>query len=307
MKRYRGHKSYDAPKGGGKHIDEYGDGGEVYNYLNVSGKAYAYTRPNTIDIRRIGAPIKSDFIENVTVVWFAKNPDLNGQFIVGWFENAKVYSRKQNMQFANERKEYPAYIVTAKYSDCKLIPEGERAFELCDPEPGQNFVWYGNEHMSNLKLNQVWTYIKSGGKTLPPRKTSKGNNHRAFQNDIEKRKKVEVAAIKTAINYYESRGYEINDVQSKNYGWDLSAHKGNNRINIEVKGLSGDQLTVELTANEYKMFTTKRKNYFLFVVRNALSKKQIVNIFRCQSGKWLDYDNNMLQIKVIKTANLSIK
>lgn len=74
MKRYRGHKSYDAPQGGGKYIDEYGDGGEVYNYLNVSGKAYGYTRPETIDIRRIGAPKKADFLENVTVVWFATHP-----------------------------------------------------------------------------------------------------------------------------------------------------------------------------------------------------------------------------------------
>lgn len=161
--------------------------------------------------------------------------------------------------------------------------------------------------MSKLKLNQVWAYIKSGGKTLPSKRPSKRNNHKAFQHDIEKRKKVEAAAINTATEYYERRRYEIVDVQSKNYGWDLDAYKGNNRINIEVKGLSGDQLNVELTSNEYKMFIAERKNYFLFVVRNALSKKQIVNIFRCQNGKWLDYDNNMLQIKVVRTASLSIK
>src|ERR1700722_18521179 len=126
MKRYRGHKSYDAPLGGGKHIDEYGDGGEVYNYLNVSGKAFAYTRPETINIRKLGASSKDEFLNNVTVVWFAKNPDFKGQFIVGWFKKATVFRKKQKKTFDNERKGYSEYIVTAKYSDCKLISEKER-------------------------------------------------------------------------------------------------------------------------------------------------------------------------------------
>ncbi len=306
MKRYRGHKSYDSPRGGGKYIDEHGDGGEVYNYLNVSGKAYAYSKPDSIDIKRIGASIKDDLLENVTVVWFAKNPDLSGQYIIGWFNNATVYKKKQKKNFTNERKGYSEYLVTAKYSDCVLIPENNRDFELFNPEPGQNFVWFGNEHMSDTKLKQVWTYINSRGRILPTL-NNKRKSHKAFQQDIEKKKKVEAAAINTAVNYFENKRYRIKDVQSENKGWDIEAIRAGNKLNIEVKGLSGNQFSIELTTNEYTQFLKERKNYFLFVVRNALSNKQIINLFRCKNGRWVDYENNQLYIKEVSTASLSLK
>lgn len=41
-------------------------------------------------------------------------------------------------------------------------------------------------------------------------------------------------------------------VEDKNYGWDLEACKNNICYKLEVKGLSGDRVSIELSENEYK-------------------------------------------------------
>ncbi len=74
---------------------------------------------------------------------------------------------------------------------------------------------------------------------------------------------VEKAAIQTVRAFYEQAGYAVDDVQKDNMGWDLEARNENDELFIEVKGLSGEQLVVEVTPNEYKMLRRHRRKYRL--------------------------------------------
>jgi hypothetical protein len=46
-------------------------------------------------------------------------------------------------------------------------------------------------------------------------------------------------------------GWKVDDVSDQNKGWDLEATKGGATLYLEVKGLSGSQILVELTPNEF--------------------------------------------------------
>jgi len=160
MKQYKGNKPKDKPEGGGKYVEEYGDAGEVYNFRNENGVNYGYTRPGSINIKRLGAKSEDLDFKGAIVVWFAKHPQYGGQYIVGWYKNATVYKYKQKRRFTRGRNSEDAYNVRAKSADCRLIPETERLFELDNPRPGQNFVWYGHEHLDSEKLEEIFSYVK---------------------------------------------------------------------------------------------------------------------------------------------------
>lgn len=301
MKRYKGPKG-DPPKGGGKHIEEYGEGGEMFNFRNENGKAFGYTQSWSINLNRLEAQGKELHKDNVTVVWFARNPQYGGQYIVGWFPNARVYRKKQKGNLGKERSGW--YNVEAKYSKCVLIPEDEREFELKNPPPGQNFVWYGHEKMSAGQLKEVWDYINH--RKIPPI-NKKSKHGRAFQPDIEKRLRVEKNAVNIAIRYFETRNFKIERVEKLNKGWDIEATKNARKFNIEVKGFSGEEVFVELTPNEFLPFSRRKKNYILFIVTKALDKKPKHYYFRIVRNKWLDYENNSLHINIRRSAQLTLK
>ena len=64
------------------------------------------------------------------------------------------------------------------------------------------------------------------------------------------------SAIDTAIGFFSSEdggSYEVKDRQKDNVGWDLEARRpGKKTLLIEVKGLSGKEVSFELTPNEPK-------------------------------------------------------
>lgn len=61
------------------------------------------------------------------------------------------------------------------------------------------------------------------------------------------------------------------DVSHENKGWDIEGREAGKRVLVEVKGLSGPAISVELTPNEYKAMKREKKRYRLFVVTNALA------------------------------------
>ena len=68
--------------------------------------------------------------------------------------------------------------------------------------------------------------------------------------DPEKRKKVELAAIKYVVAYYVSLGYSVTERQSDNCGYDLFVKKGKSVLKVEVKGTSLDEQRFFLSRNE---------------------------------------------------------
>ncbi len=118
--------------------------------------------------------------------------------------------------------------------------------------------------------------------------------------------KVERAAVDCATEYYESEeggGYEVVSVENDRKGWDLEATKGNEKLLVEVKGLSRSKLLCQLTSNEYKKMRSE-KNYTLFVVCNACDNPN-KSIFRKKGKRWCTEDGRELTIKPKEAAEVS--
>ena len=85
---------------------------------------------------------------------------------------------------------------------------------------------------------------------------------------------MERSAIELTMDYFEKKlTYDVRSVEKDSLGWDLSAkHRvAGELVQVEVKGLSGNQIAVELTPNEYKKMKKHKKTYRICVVTNALS------------------------------------
>ena len=78
-------------------------------------------------------------------------------------------------------------------------------------------------------------------------------------------------------------------------------------MKIEVKGLSGVEIMVELTPNEYKQMESEKDNYRLCIVTDCLSKP-ILNIFSYSYEKrnWINNVGDKLEIKEIVSARCYI-
>ncbi|MEX1096397.1 MAG: DUF4268 domain-containing protein [Planctomycetales bacterium] len=114
------------------------------------------------------------------------------------------------------------------------------------------------------------------------------------------RLKVEDAAVEAVWKHFAAEQYRIKDVSRENLGWDLEAVRGKDTLFIEVKGLSGRDLCVELTPNEYaKMKSTEHcDSWRLCVVTNALTDPQLA-IFGWSKGarQWEDERGRVLRIE----------
>lgn len=95
------------------------------------------------------------------------------------------------------------------------------------------------------------------------------------QIDVFKKQQVEIAAIETTIQYFEGLDYIIISKEKDNVGWDLEATNINETLLLEVKGLSGNISSIELTPNEYKNSNEKKTHYKFCIVTNALTKPKL--------------------------------
>ena len=95
MKHYCGINDSDYPVNGGKYIEENGYGHEVINFQKNGRYVYGYVQANnsTINIDRIDTE-NSGYIDDVLVVWRARSS--RGSVVIGWYENARIYKKKQS-------------------------------------------------------------------------------------------------------------------------------------------------------------------------------------------------------------------
>lgn len=296
MKYYRGVTQEDLPKGAGWYVNEYLDGGEVYNFLPINGYYYGFSRIQraaNLRLERLQQTIIDNKLENVTVVMFAKHPTTGSVFIVGYYNNAILHRNVVDLP-KGTRGTKPFYLFKAKTKDCKLFAVNERRFELPADGPGQSNVWYGHEYYNKKFIAEVKAYLENPDKYITG-KTGKRINHPRWQVDAEKRKQVELAAMEVTADYFTNLGYDVKDVHQQNVGWDMEASKGNQHLLLEVKGLSGQQLTVELSANEYAHSKKHKSNYRICIVNNALDKeKRELFVFANVRDKWIAENGIML-------------
>lgn len=158
-------------------------GGEMWNFCSCEdGKVRGYvmlTARNrdgeymgTININRLGARREEESIEGVNVIFFAMNPEDNINYVVGWYNNAKVYRNWQGYPVDypnwNNRRSYSFEVLT---ENVYLIPEKDRNIKIITARsrearerggsfPGQNNVFFGSSNEDYVKkiLEQIKLY-----------------------------------------------------------------------------------------------------------------------------------------------------
>lgn len=185
----------DEPKGGGAFVDINNDAHEACNFLPTgtitdeqlledeyclgfveTGSRNGIKKQLRIEnIRGCKNYANLDYVEDVLVIYTAKNPDSNKHFttVVGWYKNAKVCRYYWQMEFDNGFiQDYNAY---AKTEDCVLLPpklREEKQWRVPRSKEtggryglGQSNVWYANkennadqEAFLNRLLKQIDEY-----------------------------------------------------------------------------------------------------------------------------------------------------
>jgi hypothetical protein len=309
MEKYRGISRTDKIVGGGKYVRDEGRGLEVCNFHAYRRKVFGYVQPvgDQIKLERLGATSDDAAVQNVDVVVTARRPG-GGTVIVGWFLNATVYRAFQNLVDAStlhRDNEISGYRYSASEADVTLLPVDRRTFEIPRGKGGmgQSNVWYADE-VDQRWLDRVRAFL-NGGTRQPA--TSRRDRTKP---DQARKVVVEKQAVETVWEYFESLGYEIGSVEKDNVGWDLEAYCESSQLCIEVKGLSGKAVSVELTSNEYKAFLRNDPNYRLCVVTCCLDQPKLhVFRFNIPSESWIDDLNDsdsMLAVQERVSASITL-
>lgn len=310
MKKYQGIHA-DKITGGGSFVKDKGYGHEIFNFLPFKRTMYGYVQAKgSINIKRIGADSSEDSISNVLSVWVSKAPS-GGVYIVGWYSNSTVYRRFQPAPEASNRKykgEEFGYFVKAKEEDCEFLPIDKRVLKVPRGKNGmgQANVWYADQPNNKDFVNKVLDFIKKG--QLPER-VQQSKNGKHFQPDPYKRQKIEREAIKIVTAHYNKLGYEITSFEKDNVGWDLEAVQNDNKLRLEVKGLSQGVISIEVTPNEYDNMKKFKDTYRVCVVTNALASKPQLSIFSYspENKSWEDDTGRQLDISEVISARMKAK
>ncbi|MBI4548018.1 MAG: DUF3883 domain-containing protein [Ignavibacteriae bacterium] len=314
MKSYRG-ISNDKIVGGGSFVEEHGYGHEMFNFLPYEENLFGYVRPRggSINLGRLGAKSNQEHIGNVLAVWVSRAPS-GGVYVIGWYKNARLY---KNVQFLTRtttnrhfRGEDFGYYLTARASDCILLPLDERVLRVPRKTKGgmgQSNVWYADKDAILEFKQKVLEFIRT-------RRAPKDSQHtrtkksRAWQADPLKRLRIEEAAIKRTVKYYESLGYDVDSVERDNVGWDLEATFDGRLLRLEVKGLSQQVVSIEMTPNEYAKMCQHKESYRICVLTKALSQHPRFHVFSFspKSCQWENDSGEFLNITEIISARMSL-
>jgi hypothetical protein len=301
MKHYEGITRLDKPQYGGSWIAESGGkGGEVKNFLTRrDGYVYGYVANNDeISLDRIGGPPGSPSLHHVTVVWVSRSERF-GTVIVGWYKDATVFRSVQDHDGLS-------YFMRAKAKNCHLLDVQDRKFEIPRGAGwmGQKNRWYADRSSHAIFRRKVLRYLETN--KLPNTRPRSSHAFRKFQIDIKKRLKIERRAMLAASRHYEERGYRVKYVHTQKIGWDLEARRNRELLRIEVKGLSGGSIAVEVTPNEYVQMRRHQKTFHLCVVLDALKRPQVRPfIYSQKRGGWYD-DEDLLKCRESIAARLWI-
>jgi len=129
-------------------------------------------------------------------------------------------------------------------------------------------------------------------------RNDKGKRPLQRQVDVFKRQRVEISAVETTIEYFEKLDYIVISKEKDNVGWDLEATNNKETLLLEVKGLSGKVVSIELSSNEYKKSTEFKDKYKLCIVTNALIKPKLeIFSYDYESDNWINSENEKLIIE----------
>ena len=308
MKRYAGADNDDPTIGAHGYLGKHKHGAEAFNFRpDQNGLLHGYRPPGSREqtkIERLGANRNDQTIDDVAVIWLAREPGTGRTLIVGWYLNATVFRHAQDGGLdLNEARH--SYSVETGSGNARLLPEIARSYSVASSRasPGAGFgqkpTWYGAESVNK----RVWAYIREieGARSTASRPSAKPPRNL----DPELRRKVERAAVEHAKAYYAAlygTSCRIESVEAAAKGWDLEIFNSPNPLLVEVKGLQGPQLNCELTPNEYEKMHMRenRRRYIIYVVNYALAQQPavpIASIFGyAGKGVWETADGRALVI-----------
>ena len=310
--------SGDSISGGGKNVDKMGWGNEIFNFKIFENNLYGFVQPkidkkyqnrSTVKLERIGGLKTDQKLTNVTVVWTAPHPENGGTHIIGWYKNATVFRYDQSPPKNSNRKYKDSllvYYATTNSRNGTLLPFEKRIVNIPRKEKswmGQSNVWYADKNPTFVK--DVKDYIFKG--KIPILKTPKRgiSTGRPRQTDPLKRIEVEKSAIRVVTNHYTKLGYVVESFEKDNLGWDLTATYNRIELKLEVKGLSGNVESTELTPNEYKNVSFHKTSYRICIVTNALTHPKLkIFTYANDLNKWISEDETILKFEEVISARI---
>lgn len=314
MTHYRGPKG-DKAEGNFGFLKTNDIAHESWNFEASKGKVYGYVpRSAEIKIARLGALRADERIADVTVVWIARNPRTKRSVIVGWYQKATIHRDAEHWRLRRSAGFNVGYQIVAPATDAVLLQVDARSYPIPTAREkgnlGHSPIWYGKSPTFN---RDVLAYIRRGGAPL------KTGSKAPRQTDPELRRRIEQAAVDHAIAHYTSEAgglRSVKSVEKDGVGWDLEATGADGEVlKIEVKGLSGSDLVVELTPNEFAQMQSAehRKDYIIYVLLEALQRTAKAQIFRYDAIRskgadliWLNDDGEILRIERRIAARLSL-
>lgn len=93
--------------------------------------------------------------------------------------------------------------------------------------------------------------------------------------DLLHRLLVESAAVEQVRLHFKQLGYECVSVETENRGWDLECSSGDDRLLVEVKGVSDPTPHAQLTSNEFSMSKKYKTEYRIAIVSNTLENPEL--------------------------------
>jgi Domain of unknown function (DUF3883) len=296
MPFYAGEREVYA--GGFDYVREEGFGGELFNFKPFDGSCCGYVRPRagTINIDRLGAENDDTFVDDVTVIWTATPPQ-GGRVVVDWYRGARVYRTRQVGRLTGREVHGVkiGYYVRTRVADAVRVPIEQRGFLVPHRgkgPPGHSSVFYPED--SDAAEMETWlksanNYISGwSGNTVGSQRGAAGGWPCAP--DAAHNAAVEAAAIAFVRSRF---GEEERDRQNDNCGWDLEYTQAGRSLCVEVKGLSGAALGVELSPNEYAAMkramnrSFSEGEYRLAIVRNALSAPELFLFVHVSGTDWM--------------------
>jgi hypothetical protein len=291
MKFYSGPIPGDErPLGGGSH-NQVSLGHELYNFRATGGHLYGYFQASkfsyTVALERID-PLadESIYLDHVLVIFVARRPDGGGQFIVGWYRDARVF--REHVRHSPGKPRKFGHYCTAVASKCVLLPESKRRHEIFagKGKMGQANVCYpltmSRAPKGGRWIQEAMDYIadyRDVNMLVKPEAAAEedmvslveesiaSSKGQGFARTAEQRRLLEDHSMTVAKRHFAKLGFEVEDV-SQTRPFDLLCRRGRASLHVEVKGTTTAGSAVMLTTNEVKHARNPNNKCALFILHS---------------------------------------
>ena len=155
-----------------------------------------------------------------------------------------------------------------------------------------------NENIKNPFLSHFKAFQKF--QSCITEENYKSNKPLQRQIDILKKQRVEISAVEKTIEYFEKLGYKVISKEKDNVGWDLEATNDKETLLLEVKGLSGKSISIELSPNEYQKSNEYNNRYKLCIVTNALTEPKLeIFSYHPEFKNWTNIITKIFAVKML--------